>query len=282
MQIAPDLDPRSDAPLYRQLRNYIADLVRAGKLARGDRLPATRELAGSLGLNRATVAAAYELLESEGLVASHVGRGSFIAGAPDARHSLDWTALVGSPLVSLPPPALDGGISFAASRPGEDLFPLDDVRATSVEEHSPSGTFPLSSSWVRRRVRAAAAVAAGRGARARRGRSGRRILITNGCQQALDLIGRVLLRPGDTVAVEDPVYPGLKNLLHGHGRAAVRESRAAQTAWTWTQLERVLERERPRFLVVTSNFQNPTGATLPLAARRELLRMRARMRRACR
>ena len=43
------------------------------------------------------------------------------------------------------------------------------------------------------------------------------LLITNGCQQALDLIGRVLLRPGDTVAVEDPVYTGLKNLLAGMG-----------------------------------------------------------------
>ena len=43
------------------------------------------------------------------------------------------------------------------------------------------------------------------------------LMITNGCQQALDLIGRVLLRPGDTVAVEDPVYPGLKNLLTGMG-----------------------------------------------------------------
>ena len=43
------------------------------------------------------------------------------------------------------------------------------------------------------------------------------LLITNGCQQALDLVGRVLLRPGDAVAVEDPVYPGLKSLLTGMG-----------------------------------------------------------------
>ena len=53
------------------------------------------------------------------------------------------------------------------------------------------------------------------------------LLITNGCQQALDLIGRVLLRPGDTVAVEDPVYPGLKNLLIRHGRATCRHSGGA-------------------------------------------------------
>ena len=97
-------------------------------------------------------------------------------------------------------------------------------------------------------------------------RPGDDLSITNGCQQALDLIGRVLLRPGDTVAVEDPVYPGLKNLLTGMGAQLLRHSGGRRTAWISAYLERVLQRERPRFLVVTSNFQNPTGATL--AARR--------------
>jgi 2-aminoadipate transaminase len=96
------------------------------------------------------------------------------------------------------------------------------------------------------------------------------LIVTNGCQQALDLIGRVMLRPGDTVAVEDPVYPGLKNLLAGIGAQLVGIPVGADGI-DIAQLERVLEREQPRFLVVTSNFQNPTGATLPLAARRELL-----------
>jgi DNA-binding transcriptional MocR family regulator len=101
-------------------------------------------------------------------------------------------------------------------------------------------------------------------------RPGDDLLITNGCQQALDLIGRVLLRPGDTVAVEDPVYPGLKNLLTGLGAQLIGIPVGADGMDT-AHLERVLERERPRFLVVTSNFQNPTGATLSLAARRALL-----------
>ena len=80
----------------------------------------------------------------------------------------------------------------------------------------------------------------------------------------------MLLRPGDTVAVEDPVYPGLKNLLTGMGAQLVGIPVGAD-GLDVAQLGRVLERERPRFLVVTSNFQNPTGATLPLAARRALL-----------
>src|SRR5260370_15175975 len=96
------------------------------------------------------------------------------------------------------------------------------------------------------------------------------LLITNGCQQALDLIGRVLLRPGDTVVVEDPLYTGLKNLLTGMG-AQLCGIPVGADGMDPVHLERVLEREKPRFLVVTSNFQNPTGVSLPMAARKALL-----------
>src|SRR5579885_939631 len=76
------LSPDSDQPLYRQLYQQIKGLIESGGLVRGGRLPATRELAGQLGLNRTTVSAAYELLEQEGLITGHVGRGSFVADSP--------------------------------------------------------------------------------------------------------------------------------------------------------------------------------------------------------
>src|SRR5690348_11138484 len=66
MDIRPNLDSRSDVPLYRQLASFIHSLVRDGRLAPGERLPPTRDLASQIGLNRTTVSAAYELLESEG------------------------------------------------------------------------------------------------------------------------------------------------------------------------------------------------------------------------
>src|SRR6516165_4076457 len=95
------LDPNSETPLYRQLHAKIKELIDSGTLGEGDRLPPTRELAGSLGLNRATVSAAYELLESDGLIKGHVGRGSFVSTG--SRES--------------------NMISFATSRPSELLFP---------------------------------------------------------------------------------------------------------------------------------------------------------------
>ncbi len=277
MDFTPQLRHDSDIPLYRQIFVQIAARIRSGELPTGERLPATRELAGLLGLNRTTISAAYEMLETEGLISGHVGRGSFVTGAA-ARPSVagvNWS--------SRPEPGTTGHgaaasrdtlprqtISFATSRPSRDLFPLDEFRATcaAVLEHadladilqlgSPGGYEPL-----RRYLLEDAR---------RQGLAGPNddVLITNGCQQALDLIGRVLLSPGDTVAVEDPIYPGLKNLLAGLGAQLAGVPVSAEGLEV-PALARILQRERPRLLVVTPNFQNPTGATLPLAARHALL-----------
>jgi 2-aminoadipate transaminase len=274
MDFTPALNAKSEVPLYRQLYEQIALQIRSGQLAQGERLAPTRELAGQLGLNRTTVSAAYELLESEGLIAGQVGRGSFVTGGrqPQADR-VDWNLLLDR---TEPPPSGHSGatareaISFVMSRPSRDLFPLDDFRASCeavlarqdladiLQLGSPSGYEPL------RRYLLEEARAQGLAG------PGDDLIVTNGCQQALDLIGRVLLKPGDCVAVEDPVYTGLKNLLAGTG-AQLAGIPVGADGIDIAHLERVLEREQPRFLVVTSNFQNPTGATLPMASRRALL-----------
>ena len=76
----PPLEANSGIPLYRQLYAGIRDAIQTGVLRQGDQIPPTRELAQLAGVNRATVAAAYELLETEGLIRGHVGRGSFVLG----------------------------------------------------------------------------------------------------------------------------------------------------------------------------------------------------------
>jgi 2-aminoadipate transaminase len=274
MVFQPKLDPSAESPLYKQLAEQIAQQIRSGQLAQGERIPATRELAGLLGLNRTTVSAAYEILESDGLISGHVGRGSFVTGgsAPRPSAGVDWTALLDRGEASVPARAgsATDGISFAFSRPSRDLFPLDEFRASCaavlarqdladiLQLGSPAGYEPLRRYLMEEARRSHAAAA------------GDEILITNGCQQALDLIGRVLIRPGDTVAVEDPIYPGLRNLLTGMGTQLCGIP-SATAGMDPAQLERALDRERPRMIVVTSNFQNPTGVTVPLASRRALL-----------
>jgi len=233
-------------------------------------------MAGLLGLNRTTVSAAYEMLEAEGLIAGQVGRGSFVTGPPaGARGGVEWGNLVERASAPAPPAASNVGsayeiVSFATSRPSREMFPLDEFRASCaavlarpdladiLQLGSPSGYEPLRRYLLDDARRHGLAS------------DGDELLITNGCQQALDLIGRVLLRPGDAVLVEDPIYPGLKNLLTGMGARLVGIPVTAD-GLDVGQLARALETERPRLIVVTPNFQNPTGATLPESARLALL-----------
>ncbi len=270
MVIAPELDPSLETPLYRQLSDYFKALIDNGKLMSGERIPATRELAGMLGLNRATISAAYEMLEASGLITGQVGRGSFVAGQPARR--LNWTSLLGESEPAGPPALGKDAISFATSRPAEELFPVEMFRATCrevLEDEQVSGILQLGSPSGYAPFRQFLLEEARRRSWLK---SGDDVMVTTGCQQALDLLQRVLIKPGDHVVLEDPVYPGLKNLLARAG-ARLTGVPVGSEGIELEQLERVLSVDRPKLLVLTPNFQNPTGVTLSLSARKSILGM---------
>ena len=278
MQFQPDLDSTSEVPLYRQLGGYVQRLIQSGELQAGDRLPPTRELAGQLGLNRTTVSAAYEWLEQEGLIQGAVGRGSFVlAQTPSAprlpiqSYGIDWgRSLTPSMFVSSGSPAANV-IDFSSSRPSEALFPLQEFRECCTEVlvdrrlqsllqlGSPLGHLPLRR-WLLERAR-------------QQGVAGENddILITNGCQQAVDILRRALTQPGTRVAIEEPVYPGLRNLFIDAGAELIGVPVTGEGMDLYG-LRRALE-AGAKVVVVTPSFQNPTGATIPAAARSALAAM---------
>ena len=126
------LNELSDCRLYRQLYDQIRSAIQSGEMPDGERLPATRELAGLLGLNRTTVSAAYDLLISDGLISGQVGRGSFVTHNGCASPRLNWQELL-NPGACRAGFVADSEISFVASRPSELLFPLEDFRRTCQE-----------------------------------------------------------------------------------------------------------------------------------------------------
>lgn len=272
------LDPASDEPIYRQLADAISHLIESDALHTGERLPATRDLAGRLGLNRTTVSAAYTVLEESGLIEGHVGRGSFVAGRRpgatlerSASHILDWESI-------LPPmePRMAGTgaraveVNFLNARPARDAFPLAAFRklakqvidgpeaAEILQLGSPYGYTPLRRYLLDEAQRAGIA------------RSGDDLIITNGCQQALDLIGRLLTAHGEIAILEDPVYYGQLRVFARAG-ARILTVPVGEFGLDTEALEAVLEREGARLLVVTPSFQNPTGATIPLAQRQRIV-----------
>lgn len=97
MTLVLTVDPDDPTPPYEQLRRQLGDLITAGRLAPGDRLPPLRQLAGDLGVAVGTVARAYRELEQEGLLTSRRGGGTRVATtgrAPgaDRRRMLDGMA----------------------------------------------------------------------------------------------------------------------------------------------------------------------------------------------
>jgi 2-aminoadipate transaminase len=273
------LDPNAETPIYRQLHARIKSAILNQEIGRGERLPPTRELAGLLGLNRTTVSAAYELLETEGLIRGHVGRGSYVEGPAAGiatEEKLDWQALIPSGEAASPAPTpASSAISFASSRPSEVLFPLDEFRATCREvidsdeaaqilQLGPAGGYGPLRRYLLEQAR-------------QRGIAGPDddLLITSGCQQAFDLLQRVLASHGETVLLEDPVYPGLRNVFL-RGGARVAGVAVGEHGIDLDALARAIEKEHPRLIVLTPNFQNPTGATIPETARRTLLAMARR------
>jgi 2-aminoadipate transaminase len=272
MDIRPRFDHQSGVPIYRQLGVFLQRLIESGELGEGDRLPPTRELAGQLGLNRTTISAAYDILESSGLIKGEVGRGSYVCGGQErSSETINWSRLLTASVSTSAAGAANGIINFSSSRPSEKLFPVEEFRdccrevldsrnlKSLMQLGSPGGYEPLRRYLLDRAIERGMA------------RETDEILITNGCQQALDLLRRALVRPGEKVAVEEPVYPGLKNLFLEAG---------AELAGIPTNVEGIdlyaLQRafdSGTRVMVVTPSFQNPTGATIPAGHRTEIVRM---------
>jgi 2-aminoadipate transaminase len=266
------LNPASDVPLYKQLAEAISGVICKGSLKPGERLPATRELAGQLGLNRTTVSAAYAVLEESGFIQGHVGRGSFVAARQIAAipSTRDWDAIL-PPIDSGFVPAIhEAEISFANSRPAGDGFPLAQFRRMSkqvidssdaaeiLQLGSPHGYAPM------RRYLLEQAGAAGIA------KAGDDLIITNGCQQGLDLVARLFARGGESVMIEDPVYHGVVRVFSRVG-ANIISIDLGDAGLDPDRLEDLVLQHRPRLLVLTPSFQNPTGMTIPFDCRRRIV-----------
>lgn len=92
-----EVDPLSTTPIYQQIRDRVVEAIGSGRLRRGDALVPVRTLAAAFGISPATVAKAYDLLRSEGLIASNAKTGTFVArdpgmAAPSQAFVEDWTA----------------------------------------------------------------------------------------------------------------------------------------------------------------------------------------------
>ncbi|GCB04805.1 PLP-dependent aminotransferase family protein [Ralstonia sp. SET104] len=265
--------------LYQQLRTAILD----GRLVPGERLPSTRDLALQIGVSRKTTLDVFERLIAEGYLRSRAGSGTFVAEATGGLRARTPAASPAAQLASpapavrtfdtswntmpavLPMPRTNVVYDFVGGVTEKRLFPFDVWRrcvAHALRQqargrggyHDPAGDEALRLAISRYLAFSRAVVCAWAD-----------IVVTHGAQQAINLIARVLVRPGDTVAVEDPGYPPARIALQALGANVVPVPVDAEGL--------IVDALPPhaKLVYVTPSHQFPLGMPMSLARRAQLL-----------
>jgi GntR family transcriptional regulator/MocR family aminotransferase len=253
--------------IYRQLRRAILD----GRLPPGGRLPPTRELARRLSVSRTTVAVAYDRLVGEGFLTARVGAGTYVSdglAGVTRRAGRAGGALRPRPVWDSVEPFVferEAEFDFRPGIPDARLFPYQTWRRLLARELNPAAVGaghyadPAGHLGLRRAIARHLGVARGVQATAEE------VVVTNGTQQAVDIVARVLLAPGDRVAVEDPCYGPPRQLLQTLG--------ARVTGVPVDDQGLVVDAIPPgtRLVCVTPSHQFPLGMAMSLPRRMALL-----------
>ena len=249
-----------------QVMADIRGRIGAGLLVPNDRLPSIRRLAAELSVSPSTVVEAYDRLSAEGLIRARPGSGFFVTEA----------GRTPAPLVRLEPPrppevdpfwvarqALDA--DPGTSKPGCGWLPPDWMpiallhagmrnvfrQATSLTtDYGPSRGSAALRRFVETRLRQHSITL-----------SEDQVLLAGSATQALDLVCRLLLRPGDRVIVDDPCYFNFQTLLRAHQAVAIPVP-YTENGPDIAAFEAAVAGEAPRLYLTNSGLHNPTGATL--------------------
>ncbi len=282
-------DPDRDEPVWRQLERRLREWIAAGRILPGERLPPSRALATELEIGRNSVSQAYQALIDDGVASARVGRGTFVASRPNLRSfrpaaadevegiaGFAWEALMSrADRRAWPPPRP------ATTRP--DVPIRFDYRGGRVDAEA-LPVAELKRAWGRavgERMSELANVDDARGwgplreeislSLVSRGIAcePEDVLVVSGAQQALDLVARTLIDPGDVVAIENPGYFGAAWAFKRAG-AELLPIEVDERGLRTDALARALRSTRAKLVYTTPSAQVPTGVTLD-AARREML-----------
>jgi GntR family transcriptional regulator/MocR family aminotransferase len=266
MPLSFTLDPTETDPLFLQIAATVRAAIIGGRMAPGRRLPSCRALAVQLSVDRRTVEAAYALLAEEGAIHTRPSARAVVAGQAGTRIEVPkhtpFMFPAGAAVKTMDPLPLQIGL------PGLDIFPLklwSNLTARAVRSFEPFDLAePNACGLPALRSAVASYLASARGVTC----APEHVLITGGYQGALALVRSVLVKPGDSVWVEDPGYPAARQALEASG-ARVVPVRVDQHGMRVAAGK--VAAPRARLAVVTPTHQYPMGVALSLPRRMELL-----------
>jgi DNA-binding transcriptional MocR family regulator len=270
-----ELNGQSREPLTDQLVNGVRQLIEGRQLPAGARLPSIRQFAAQRSISRFTVMEAYDRLVATGLVESRRGSGFFVSRAASADSATERTGClaravnVANLLSELC--AEDGLIKHASGCLPDDWYEESDLRrcvrtaATAPGNHLSNfgnrlGFTPLREHIARRMLDMGVAVRADQ------------VLLTNGATQALDLLIRYLVAPGDCVLVDDPGYYNLFGHLKLSGAKLLAVPRGRDGP-DLSVLESLAREHKPKVYFTQSVLSNPSSSHMAPAQQHRLLRL---------
>ena len=270
-------------PLYHRVADQIQELILAGTLRAGDRVPSVRRLSRQQNISVSTVLEAYRRLEDSGVIEARPQAGFFVRRAP---------ASVAEPESSRPPKravtvevnalvdmvfsfARDPDVvAFGSACPSGELFALDRVRRVMMgqlkSEQGVLGRYGMPPGTEKLR-RAVARRALEWGCRI----DYRNLVTTTGCMEAINLCLRAVTRPGDLVALESPTYYGFLQILQSLGLRALEIPTHPRAGMSLEALELALAEHPVKAVIAMPNVSNPLGFSMSEAAKKRLVELLA-------
>ncbi len=265
-----------DITLVERVMQEIRQRIDSNRHMPGTKLPSIRKFAGMMEVSKSTVVDAYDRLAAEGIIQARKGSGFYVSG-----HLPPLTlANIGPQLDRVVDPLWVSRQSLEAEeatlKPGCGWLPAEwmpeegirrALRSISRSEQSiladygtPHGFAPLREFLVRRM--------SSHGIDA----SPDQVIITESGTQAIDLLCRFLIEPGDTVLVDDPCYFNFQALLKAH-RANIVSVPFTPAGPDLDLFQKALQEHQPRLYITNSTIHNPTGAMLSPAVAHQLLKL---------
>lgn len=268
-------------------KDYAADIVRLienGQLQPGQQLPSVRQIGRQRGLSPVTVLKSYHLLESRGLIEARERSGFYVCersatklpspassrpshrAQPVTKSDFIFEILQASKSLDVVP--------LGSAFPSATLFPhgrltrslnrgmkrMDPWR--TVTDLTPGS--PLLREQIARRYQIAGIAL-----------DAEELVITDGAMEGLNLCLQAVARPGDAVIIESPTFYAALQALQSLGLRAIEVATDPQTGIDIDAVERALKRQSPAACWIMSNFQNPTGASMPATNKERLVRLLA-------
>ena len=276
--------PDSQDKLYKRVALRISELIEHGTLRPGERIPSVRKLSEREEVSIATVMQAYRVLESRGLIEARPQSGYYVRAKlwsppPEPGKSqptrsatrVSVNELVMEVLKATHAPALVG---FGAAMPSPQLLPtrqLHRTMASVARRHSllcnscdiPPGNLNLRTQIARRAMESGCTL------------SPDEIVITCGCQEALNLCLRAVARPGDAIAIESPTYYGILQIIEALGMKACEIPTFPRDGVCLDELVKRLNCCRIKACVFSLNYSNPLGSCMLDAKKARLVRILA-------